>query len=61
MNYKKLLVVVGLALTVVVGAGTLEAQHDPGPRGGILQSPSETHRTKVGEAETDDDPTPDRF
>jgi CxxC motif-containing protein (DUF1111 family) len=34
MNYKKLLVVVGLALTVVMGAGTLEAQHDPGPRGG---------------------------
>jgi len=37
MNYKKLLVVVGLALTVVVGAGTLEAQHDPGPRGGAAE------------------------
>jgi CxxC motif-containing protein (DUF1111 family) len=29
-----LLAVVGLALTVMVNAGTLEAQHDPGPRGG---------------------------
>jgi CxxC motif-containing protein (DUF1111 family) len=34
MKHKKLLAVVGLALTVVVSAGTLEAQHDPGPRGG---------------------------
>ena len=34
MKRHKLLAVVGLALTVVVGAGTLEAQHDPGPRGG---------------------------
>jgi CxxC motif-containing protein (DUF1111 family) len=34
MKHKNLLVVVGLALTVVVSAGTLEAQHDPGPRGG---------------------------
>lgn len=29
-----LLAVMGLALTVVVNAGTLEAQSDPGPRGG---------------------------
>src|SRR5713226_7217836 len=34
MKHKNLLAVVGLALTVVVSAGTLEAQHDPGPRGG---------------------------
>jgi CxxC motif-containing protein (DUF1111 family) len=34
MKRHKLLAVVGLALTVVVSAGTLEAQHDPGPRGG---------------------------
>ena len=34
MKRQKLLAVVGLALTVVVSAGTLEAQHDPGPRGG---------------------------
>ncbi len=34
MNQKKMLAVVGLALTFVVSAGTLEAQHDPGPRGG---------------------------
>lgn len=33
MKRHKLLAVVGLALTVVVSAGTLEAQHDPGPRG----------------------------
>jgi CxxC motif-containing protein (DUF1111 family) len=34
MNHKNLLAVVGLALTVMVSAGTLEAQQDPGPRGG---------------------------
>jgi CxxC motif-containing protein (DUF1111 family) len=34
MKQKKMLAVVGLALTFVVSAGTLEAQHDPGPRGG---------------------------
>jgi CxxC motif-containing protein (DUF1111 family) len=34
MKHKHLLAVVGLALTVVVNAGTLEAQRDPGPRGG---------------------------
>ena len=34
MEHKHLLAVVGLALTLTVGAGTLEAQHDPGPRGG---------------------------
>jgi len=34
MKQKHLLAVVGLALTVVVSAGSLEAQHDPGPRGG---------------------------
>ena len=34
MKHKNLLAVVGLALTVAVSAGTLEAQHDPGPRGG---------------------------
>ena len=34
MKRHKLLAVVGLALTVVVSTGTLEAQHDPGPRGG---------------------------
>src|SRR6266481_6131 len=34
MKHEKLLVVVGLALTVIVSAGTLEAQHDPGPRSG---------------------------
>jgi CxxC motif-containing protein (DUF1111 family) len=34
MKHRNLLAVVGLALTVVVSAGTLEAQKDPGPRGG---------------------------
>jgi CxxC motif-containing protein (DUF1111 family) len=34
MKGRNLLAVVGLSLTVVVGSGTLEAQHDPGPRGG---------------------------
>lgn len=34
MKHKNLLAVVGLALTVFVSAGTLEAQHDPGPRAG---------------------------
>ena len=34
MKHRRLLAVVGLALTVVVSAGTLEAQHDPGPRAG---------------------------
>ncbi len=34
MKHRSLLAVVGLALTVIVNAGSLEAQHDPGPRGG---------------------------
>jgi len=34
MKQRHLLAVVGLALTVVVSAGSLEAQRDPGPRGG---------------------------
>jgi CxxC motif-containing protein (DUF1111 family) len=34
LKHRNLLAVVGLALTVVVSAGTLEAQHDPGPRAG---------------------------
>jgi CxxC motif-containing protein (DUF1111 family) len=34
VKYKNLLVVMGLALAVVATAGTLEAQHDPGPRAG---------------------------
>ena len=34
MKYKHSLAVVGLALAVLVNAGTLEAQHDPGPRAG---------------------------
>ena len=32
MERKHLVAVVGLALTVIVSVGTLEAQHDPGPR-----------------------------
>jgi hypothetical protein len=35
MKRRNLLAVVGLSLTVVVSSGTLEAQHDPGPRGGL--------------------------
>ena len=34
MEHRKVLAVVGLALTVIVNAGTVEAQHDPGPRKG---------------------------
>jgi len=34
VKHRSLLAVVGLALTVIVNAGSLEAQHDPGPRGG---------------------------
>ena len=34
MKKRNTLVVVGLALTVIVSAGFLEAQQDPGPRGG---------------------------
>ncbi|HEX3354079.1 MAG TPA: di-heme oxidoredictase family protein [Terriglobales bacterium] len=40
MKHKQLLVVVGLALTLVVSTGTLEAQHDPGPRGGAAAAGS---------------------
>ena len=34
MKQTKLLVVVGLALTVILNAGMIAAQHDPGPRAG---------------------------
>ena len=45
MKHKNLLAVVGLALTVVVSAGTLEAQHDPGPRGGQREPEGSFPRT----------------
>jgi len=34
VKHRSLLAAVGLALTVIVNVGSLEAQHDPGPRGG---------------------------
>jgi CxxC motif-containing protein (DUF1111 family) len=59
VEHRKVLAVVGLALTVIVNTRTLEAQHDPGPRKGpagageVLPKSSDNEKAFFGAAIAD--------